>query len=516
VCVVTETAQADTSVNGQQPQNGQPQLTLATAAARNLATTTKSVPQMQDITSRWLLRVLPWVEASGGTFRVNRRANYTVGDGRITFTMNGDAEIRVIPDELRELPMLRGIDDPDALTALADLFELRDVRAGSTIVREGDSADQLFIIAHGKANKIGPGKYGEPTVLDVLSDGEYFGDVELVQSDDTWTYTVTAATPCKVLALPEQAFREQCDRSEALQAQLEWFRSNLDEDQNAHGEALINLTAGHAQEYPLDGTYADYELNPREYQLSVAQTVLRVHTRVADLFNNPMNQVEEQLRLTIEALREKQEDEMMNNRDFGLLRNTEFSQRISTRTGPPTPDDLDELLATVWKDPDVFLAHPRTIAAFGRECSRQGVYPQSIDLHGHMMPAWRGIPLLPCNKIPVTGYQTSSIVLMRTGLEKQGVIGLHQTGLPDEVQPGLNVRFMGIDEKAVMSYLVTAYYSAAIMIPDAIGILENVEISRFDDSPATANGQPSSSPAPSSPAPAKPAASPSASSRRTR
>jgi hypothetical protein len=84
-----------------------------------------------------------------------------------------------------------------------------------------------------------------------------------------------------------------------------------------------------------------------------------------------MNQVEEQLRLTIEELRERQEHELMNNRDFGLLHNADFSQRIHTRSGPPTPDDFDELLATVWKDPAVFLAHPRAIAAFGRECNRQ-------------------------------------------------------------------------------------------------------------------------------------------------
>jgi hypothetical protein len=121
------------------------------------------------------------------------------------------------------------------------------------------------------------------------------------------------------------------------------------------------------------------------------------------LSNNPMNQVEQQLRLTIEALRERQEDEMMNNLDFGLLHNADFAQRISTRTGPPTPDDMDELVATVWKNPDVFLAHPRTIAAFGRECNRRGVYPQSIDMGGHKVPAWRGIPLLPCNKIHING-----------------------------------------------------------------------------------------------------------------
>ncbi len=432
---------------------------------------------MQGITSRWLLRVLPWVEASGGTFRVNRRLTYAVGDGRVTFTQEG-SEVRVIPDELRELAVLRGFDDTEVLGALAGRFSQREFEAGNTILQEGQPADQVFLIAHGKVNRIRTGEFGDPTVLDVLSDGDYFGVRELVESHDNWTYSVRAVTPCTVLVLPQQAFEEMCDQSEALRAHVDRFRAQLDLPRNDDGEAAIELTSGHAQEADLTGTYVDYEIRPREYQLSVAQTVLRVHTRVADLYNNPMNQVEQQLRLTIEALRERQEHEMMNNRSFGLLHNADFSQRISTRTGPPTPDDMDELLATVWKDPTVLLAHPRTIAAFGRECNRRGVYPQGIDMGGHMVPAWRGIPLLPCNKIPVSKTRTSSIVLMRTGLEKQGVIGLHQTGIPDEVQPSLNARFMGIDEKGIIAYLVSAYYSAAVMVPDALGILENVEIGR--------------------------------------
>ena len=39
--------------------NGRPRKSLDAAAARQLATTTKSVPQMQEISSRWLLRMLP-------------------------------------------------------------------------------------------------------------------------------------------------------------------------------------------------------------------------------------------------------------------------------------------------------------------------------------------------------------------------------------------------------------------------------------------------------------------------
>jgi hypothetical protein len=41
------------------------QMSLGTAAARQLATTTKSAPQMQGISSRWLLKLLPWVQVNG-------------------------------------------------------------------------------------------------------------------------------------------------------------------------------------------------------------------------------------------------------------------------------------------------------------------------------------------------------------------------------------------------------------------------------------------------------------------
>ncbi|AFZ26480.1 cyclic nucleotide-binding protein [Cylindrospermum stagnale PCC 7417] len=463
--------------SGLDVEGQQPQLSLSTAAARNLATTTKSAPQMQEITSRWLLKLLPWVQTKGGVYRVNRRLSYTVGDGRVTFTNTG-ASVQVIPQELCELPLLRGFDDTEVLTALANQFVQQEFAPGDVIVEIGQSADRVLLIAHGKVNKIGLGKYGEQIVLDVLADGDHFGDEVVVESQDTWEFTLKAITRCTVLSLPQQAFEQLIDQSEALRTHVEQFRVRLRQPQNPQGEASIELAAGHVGETQLPGTFVDYELAPRQYELSVAQTVLRVHTRVADLYNEPMNQTEQQLRLTIEALRERQEHELINNREFGLLHNADLKQRIHTRSGAPTPDDLDELLATVWKEPGFFLAHPRTIAAFGRECNRLGIYPQSVDMGGHMVPAWRGVPIFPCNKIPITNTRNSSILLLRTGAEKQGVIGLHQTGIPDEYQPSLSVRFMGISEKAIISYLITAYYSAAVLVPDALGILEDVEIGR--------------------------------------
>ena len=122
----------------------------------------------------------------------------------------------------------------------------------------------------------------------------------------------------------------------------------------------------------------------------MVQTVLRVHSRVADLYNEPMNQIEQQQRLTVEALRERQEHELVNNADFGLLHNADLSQRIHTRTGPPTPDDMDELLCRRRKT-KFFLAHPRAIAPFGRGCSKRGLYPQTTDVDGRQVHAWRAL-----------------------------------------------------------------------------------------------------------------------------
>jgi CRP-like cAMP-binding protein len=451
-------------------------LSLGTAAARNLATTTKSQPQMQGISSRWLLRMLPWVQVSGGTYRVNRRLSHPVGDGRVSFTTTG-SQVRVIPPALRELPLLRAFDDAAVLEALAGRFTQREFQPGGVIVAYGRPADQVVLIAHGKARKTGAGPYDDQAVLGVLAGGDHFGDQALVGPAGTWAFTVTALTGCTVMALPRQAFQELANQSGALRTHLERLQAEPRRAQNKRGEAAIDVASGHVGEPVLPGTFVDYEISPREYELSAAQTVLRVHNRVADLYSEPMDQIEEQLRLTIEALRERQEHELINNREFGLLHNADVEQRIHTRTGPPTPDDLDELLSRRRKS-EFFLAHPRTIAAFGRECSRRGIYPQNTEVNGHAVTAWRGVPLLPCDKIPIARTHSSSILVLRTGEKDNGVIGLHETGIPDEYQPGLSVRLMGISEKAISSYLVSAYFSAAVLVPDALGILENVEISQ--------------------------------------
>jgi CRP-like cAMP-binding protein len=448
---------------------------LDTAAARNLATTTKSVPQTRERSPRWLLRALPWVEVPSGTYRVNRRRTLDAGDRRVRVTIAGGLA-QVVPGSLDALPVLRGCTDTVALAALADAFVQRDYVPGAVIAAAGDPMDRLLLVAHGMVDTIGTGSYGGGTVLNTVADGDYLGDRALAEpAPGAWDVTVRALTECTVLALPRDVFLDMAGRYGALREHLDRVAAGPGYPRNKYGEAAIELASGHAGEPALPRTFVDYDAAPREYELSVVQSVLRVHTRVTDLYNDPMEQFEQQLRLTVEALRERQEHELVNNREFGLLPGAHRRQRIRARAGPPTPDDLDELLCRR-RGSRFFLAHPRAIAAFGRECSRRGVYPDSIEVSGQRLAGWRGVPIYPCDKIPITRAATTSILVLRTGEEDEGVIGLRQTGIPHEHRPGLSVRPMGGDDKAVRSYLVSTYYSAAILVPDALGVLEDAEI----------------------------------------
>ena len=234
--------------------------------------------------------------------------------------------------------------------------------------------------------------------------------------------------------------------------------------------------------------FIQYQTEPREYQLNSISTIININTAVEDVYSTPYDQAQEQIALAVESLRERQESQLINNDDYGLLKNVADSQRIQSRTGAPTPDDLDELITKVWKEPSFFLAHPRAIAAFERECTKRGVPPVTADIAGGRFILWRGIPIIPTDKLLVDGLKNpksqsgkTNILLVRTGEAKRGVVGLYQAGMKNEHSRGLSIRFRGIDNKGVASYLLSLYCSAAILADDAIAVLEDVEVGEYYD-----------------------------------
>jgi CRP-like cAMP-binding protein len=464
------------------------QRSVTTAVARNLASTTKTSPKMMSITPRWLLGMLPWVQVDGGIYRVNRTKVELSKADRIEVDFS-EGSASFAPEALRSVPLFSRLAD-SILARIASRIKTEEVSLGNKLIVEGQDRSKFFIIAQGQVEVLSKGVHGSDLRIALLTDGEYFGETDLV-SDKPSDATVRTITPCILLTLSRKdldaALAEKPSLSEEFKkavAEHQELRSTV----NRYGERNIDLVSGFAENVEIPETFVDYSATPREYSLSAVQTVVRVHTRVSDLYNGPYDQLQEQMRLTIEGIKERQEWELINSKKFGLIHSVDPAMRVSTRYGAPTPDDLDELLALVWKKPAFFLAHPKAIAAFERECTWRGVPPVTISLFGAPVITWRGVPLIPCDKLEMKSrYQsnqwfgTTSILLLRVGEADQGVVGLHQAGIPGEIMPSLSARLMGLDNLGVASYLLTLYFSCAVLTDDALGVLENVEVGYYHD-----------------------------------
>ena len=459
------------------------QRSVTTAVARNLATTTKTNLKMMSITPRALLGLLPWVQVTGGTYRVNRTKVELSRAERIEVDITGGTP-SFTPESLRSVPLFSRLPD-DIINPMSAAFKTEEVSLGNTLLVEGEEENTFFIIAQGQVEVLSKGAHGSDLRIALLTEGEYFGEIELV-SERPSDVTVRTLTPCILLTLSRKELDAILARSAGAKAS---FKKVIDEHLellttvNKYGERNIDLVSGFAENIEIPETFVDYSATPREYSLSAVQTVVRVHTRVSDLYNGPYDQLEEQMRLTIEGIKERQEWELINNKKFGLLHSVDPRMRISARYGTPTPDDLDELLALVWKKPAFFLAHPKAIAAFGRECTWRGIPPATVNLFGCQVITWRGVPIIPSDKLEIKSRYhshrwlgTTSILLVRVGEEAQGVVGLHQTGIPGEILPSLSARFMGTDTLGVSNYLLSLYFSLAVLTDDALGVLENVEV----------------------------------------
>lgn len=464
------------------------QQTLSTKAARKLATTTKTLPQMESITPRWLCQLLPWVNVAAGTYRVNKRKIVLKRDGRIDIEIK-DGEARLEARHLRAISLLRDLDE-HIINSMLPCFVKEEYKTGDIIVNEEDKGDKFFIIARGKVEIFTMNPSGKKCILKVTAAGDYFGEIAPIEKTKH-NATVRALEPCLLFSLERTRFKRLLKDAPELQDEIKRVvqeRKDALAGSNEYGESEIKMLSGHVGEPDIPETFVDYMEEPREYPLSLVQTILKVHTRVKELYDVPIDQLTEQLRLTVSEMKERKEWEMVNSPEFGLLNSVAPSMRVQTRGGPPTPDDMDELLAKVWKKPAYFLAHPKAIAAFGRECTRRGVPPATTMISGSPFITWRGVPIVPCDKLEVTnrseyGHSVSStnIILMRVGEKDQGVVGLREDALNSEYGHSLSVRCMGIDNKGIGSYLLSVYFSVAVLTEDALGVLENVDTGYYHE-----------------------------------
>lgn len=121
----------------------------------------------------------------------------------------------------RRLSVLRRVElfsaaSAEELEGLARALRERHVAPGAEVVREGRLPTHVFVIEKGRFEVVSRGdRGGEPRVVNVLGEGEHFGEIGLIEGMPA-TATVRAQGPGMVAEIPGHAFLSFVDRSASL------------------------------------------------------------------------------------------------------------------------------------------------------------------------------------------------------------------------------------------------------------------------------------------------------------
>jgi CRP-like cAMP-binding protein len=98
-----------------------------------------------------------------------------------------------------------GILGPDLLEQLRAHARVRTVEKGATIFAKGDRGSSLFAILEGQVKVISFSAQGKYAVLNVLSPGDIFGEIALLDGGER-TADVVAISDCKLIVIERRDF----------------------------------------------------------------------------------------------------------------------------------------------------------------------------------------------------------------------------------------------------------------------------------------------------------------------
>ncbi|MEZ4448245.1 MAG: ATP-binding cassette domain-containing protein [Nannocystaceae bacterium] len=129
------------------------------------------------------------------------------------------------PERLRAIPILAKL-PPAALHELARAFVSERLEESRVVFREGDTAvDKFYIVARGKVavTKADP-VLGERH-LNVLQDGDHFGEIALIK-DLPRTATIRTLTPCIFLTLQRAQFLDLVEKHRSVRKEIDVIASD--------------------------------------------------------------------------------------------------------------------------------------------------------------------------------------------------------------------------------------------------------------------------------------------------
>src|SRR5215469_14109822 len=105
---------------------------------------------------------------------------------------------------LKRNPLFNSLGD-QILTELADTAKSVNLEQGSTLLREGEPADALYLIKSGRVHITSRTEKGDPQALAFLSRGDAVGELSLLTGENQ-PFGVVLDTACEFLVISKADF----------------------------------------------------------------------------------------------------------------------------------------------------------------------------------------------------------------------------------------------------------------------------------------------------------------------
>jgi ATP-binding cassette subfamily B protein len=120
----------------------------------------------------------------------------------------------IAPQRIRAIPLFSTLDDT-LLKSLATEFMAEYYDANQVIVNQGERGDKFYLIVRGKVAIYTTGFEQREVQLGILEDGEYFGEMALVQGGPR-SASVKTLLPSLILTLQNTQFEKLLASNSAL------------------------------------------------------------------------------------------------------------------------------------------------------------------------------------------------------------------------------------------------------------------------------------------------------------
>jgi len=114
-------------------------------------------------------------------------------------------------DLIKGVPLFSGASKAE-LAAIAAIADEVDLPAGKTLIKEGDSGREFFVLIAGAADVTQGGK----KIGRMMGPGDFFGEIALI-SKAPRTATITTTSPVRALVITDRAFRQLLEHSPSIQ-----------------------------------------------------------------------------------------------------------------------------------------------------------------------------------------------------------------------------------------------------------------------------------------------------------